>query len=258
MSTHLTRLNSETDNNHTVFRQLIALIKKKVEMHKLPTFKDETLQLCALTHRSYVNENPEAGENNERLEFLGDAVLGFLIGELLYKRYPEMSEAELTRLRSALVDQQQLAKFATQLGIGNLMRLGKGAIKEGGSQNPSLLSDTFEAYIGAYFLDSGIEAVRKFVQPLFTLVADSIVFPQSDTDSKNLIDFKNQFQQWALARFIQNPEYFIINESGPDHAKEFTAEVRVNDKVYGVGKGRRKQEAEKRAAEVALKKVGLV
>lgn len=224
-------------------------------MYKLPTIKDGTLRLCALTHRSYVNENSTAGEHNERLEFLGDAVLGFLIGELLYKRYPEMSEAQLTRLRSALVDEKQLAKFAIQLGIGDLMRLGKGAIKEGGRQNPSLLSDTFEAYIGAYFVDSGIEAVGEFVKPLFTSVADSIVFPQSDTDPKNLVDFKNRFQQWALATFVQNPEYFIIDESGPDHAKEFTAQVCVNGTVYGVGKGRRKQDAEKRAAEDALQKV---
>lgn len=227
-------------------------------MHKLPTFKDETLWQRAFTHRSYVNENPGAGEHNERLEFLGDAVLGFLIGELLYKRYPQMSEAELTRLRSALVDEKQLAKFATQLGIGNLMRLGKGAIKEGGRQNPSLLSDTFEAYIGAYFLDAGIEAVRNFVQPLFMSVADSIVFPQSEADPKNLVDPKNRFQQWALAKFVQNPEYLIIDESGPDHAKEFTAEVSVNGIVYGVGKGRRKQDAEKRAADAALRKVGLL
>ena len=227
-------------------------------MQKLPLIKDEKLLLQALTHRSYVNEHPDAGEHNERLEFLGDAVLGFVVGELLYQHYPEMSEAQLTRLRSNLVDEKQLGKFATQFGIGELMRLGKGAIKEGGRENPSLLSDTFEAYIAAYFLESGIEAVRKFVKPLFTAVADSIVFPQSDADPNSLVDSKGRFQQWALAKFVQNPEYAIIDESGPDHAKEFTAEVRVNGKVYGVGKGRRKQDAEKHAAEVALKKVGLV
>jgi ribonuclease-3 len=227
-------------------------------MPKLPTIKNETLRLRALTHRSYINEHPEAGEHNERLEFLGDAILGFLIGELLYKRYSDMSEAQLTRLRSNLVDEKQLAKFATQLNIGDLMRLGKGAIKEGGRQNPSLLSDTFEAYIAAYFLESGIEAVSKFVQPLFTKIADSIIFPQSNTEPKNLVDAKGRFQQWALAEFVQNPEYSIIDESGPDHEKEFTAQVKVNSKVYGVGTGRRKQDAEKRAAEIALKKLGIL
>lgn len=227
-------------------------------MPKLPSIKDKTLRLNALTHRSYANENPGSGENNERLEFLGDAVLAFLVGELLYKHYPEMSEAELTRLRSKLVDEKQLAKFAIQLGIGDVMRLGKGALKEGGRQNPSLLSDTFEAYIAAYFLESGIEAVREFVKPLFTSVADSIVFPQSNADPKNLVDPKGRLQQWALAKFAQNPEYLIIDESGPDHAKEFIAEVRVNGRAYGAGKGRRKQDAEECAAEVALKKVRLV
>ncbi|MBD1938500.1 ribonuclease III [Microcoleus sp. FACHB-68] len=227
-------------------------------MTKIPQFKDESLLRLALTHRSYVNEHPDERENNERLEFLGDAVLGYLVGELLYKRYDDMTEAQLTRLRSALVDEKQLAKFASQLGIGDLMRLGKGADKDGGRQNPSLLSDTFEAIIGAYFLDSTITPVRAFINKLFIPVADSIIFPDSDEDPKNLVDSKNRFQQWALAKFGQNPDYAIIDEDGPAHAKEFTAEVYVKGKMYGVGKGRRKQDAEKRAAEVALRKVGLV
>ncbi|MEQ8537518.1 MAG: ribonuclease III [Coleofasciculus sp. D1-CHI-01] len=227
----------------------------KLEMRQLPTIKNETLRLNALTHRSYVNEHPDAGEHNERLEFLGDAILGFVVGELLYNRYPDLSEAHLTRLRSNLVDEKQLAKFASQLGIGDLMRLGKGADKEGGRQNPALLSDTFEAYMGAYYLESGIDAVRQLFAPLFRDVADSIAFPTSDTEPNNLVDAKGRFQQWALANFVENPEYFIIDESGLDHAKEFTAEVRVKGKVYGVGKGRRKQDAEKRAAKAALKKV---
>ena len=224
-------------------------------MRQLPTIKNETLRLSALTHRSYVNEHPKAGEHNERLEFLGDAVLGFVVGELLYIRYPDLSEAHLTRLRSNLVDEKQLAKFASQVGIGEEMRLGKGAEKEGGRQNPALLSDTFEAYMAAYYIESGIEAVRQFIHPLFSSVADSIVSQQSDAEPRNLVDAKGRFQQWALANFVENPEYFIIDESGLDHAKEFTAEVRVKGKVYGVGKGRRKQDAEKRAAEAALKKV---
>ena len=219
--------------------------------------KDEKLRMCALTHRSYVNEHPEAGENNERLEFLGDAVLGFLVGEFLYKRYPKISEAEMTRMRSNLVDEKQLAKFATQLDMGKIMRLGKGAIKEGARRNPSLLSDTFEAYIGAYFLESGIEKVGDFVKPLFAPVAESLISSQSNIEGKNLVDFKSRFQQWALEKFVQNPEYIIIAESGPDHAKEFIAEVRVNNTVYGVGTGRSKQNATKSAAEDALKKVGL-
>ena len=225
-------------------------------MPKLPTINNKILRLNALTHRSYINEDPEAGEHNERLEFLGDAVLGFVVGELLFERYPHLSEADLTRLRANLVDEKQLTNFAIQLGLGDLIRLSRGAEKEGGRKKPSLLSDTFEAYIAAYFLDSGLEAVRGFIEELFIEASDRLVHSTSDADSKNLIDAKSQFQQWALAQFGQTPKYVIIGESGPDHAKEFTAQVRVNGQVYGTGKGCRKQDAEKQAAKAALKKVG--
>lgn len=223
----------------------------------LPKIQNQTLLQQALTHRSYANERPIEGKDNERLEFLGDAVLGFIVGALLYNRYPDISEAQLTRLRSALVDEKQLATLARKIGIGSYMRLGKGAEKDGGRDNPALLSDTFEALIGAYFLDAGIEEVRQYVEPLLRSVADTLVFPQSDGEPKRLVDSKNRFQQWALAQFGENPIYETIDESGPDHAKEFTAQVRVKNKVYGVGSDRRKQEAEKRAAESALKGLGL-
>jgi ribonuclease-3 len=227
-------------------------------MDKLPIIKDEKLRLRALTHRSYVNEHPGDGKDNERLEFLGDAVLGFIVGELLYHyKSEELSEAKMTRLRAALVDEQQLGKFAAQLGMGEIMRLGKGAIRDGGYQNPALLSDTFEAYIGAYYLDAGIEKVREFITPLFKKVADQIIGIHAE-EAESLIDSKNRFQQWALAEFGENPKYVIIDQFGPDHAKEFIAEVRVRDQVYGSGKGRRKQDAQKKAAEAALKKVGIV
>ncbi len=234
-----------------------------IMMTKLPEIKNEQLRLQALTHRSYINEHPNAGEDNERLEFLGDAVLGFLVGELLFtKSYPEdrakMSEANMTRLRAALVDEKQLAKFAVQFNLGELLRLGKGAIRDGGRTNPALLSDAFEAYIGAYYLDTNIDAVRDFIYPLFSAVVNEIIFPQAETTPQTLIDCKNRFQQWALAKHGENPKYYVVGESGPDHAKEFRTEVRVTDKVYGYGKGRRKQDAEKRAAEVALQKLGLL
>lgn len=224
---------------------------------QLPPISDRLLLTQALTHRSYVNEHPEAGENNERLEFLGDAVLGFLIGELLYKTYPAMSEAQLTRLRSILVDESQLGKLGKELGLGELMRLGKGAEKDKGRENPSLLNDTFEAIIGAYFLDAGIEAVREYIQPLFKSLADELVAVQTNIPIKSFVDSKNCFQQWALANHGETPIYQIIQESGPDHAKEFIAQVAVKGVIYGVGKGRRKQEAQKRAAESALKQLGI-
>lgn len=221
-------------------------------MPELPQFRKDAHLRHACIHRSYLNEHPEEIEHNERLEFLGDAVLGFLIGEYIYRRYPEMSEGKLTPLRSALVDEKQLAKFATALNIGDMMLLGKGAKLDGGTQNPKLLSSTFEAIIGAYLLDSGIEHVRTFVEQLFAPVADAIVASQSD------LNFKSRLQEWALAQFGETPKYSIIDEFGPDHAKEFIAKVCVGGKEYGRGKGHNKQAAEKRTAEAALKKIGLV
>lgn len=231
-------------------------------MYKLPKFKNESLLIHALTHRSYVNEYPEAGEHNERLEFLGDALLGYLVGEILYKHYEDFSEAQLTRLRSGLVDQNQLAKFAEQLGIGKLMRLGKGAEQDKGRQNPSLLCDTFEAIIGAYYLDSTITPVRAFVKKLFIPVANSMVYPQSDTGPKNLVDSKNRFQEWVQANGDTTPpKYVTIQAGGAPHAPEFLAKVYVAEKPYGEGKGKSKKDAEKNAAEDALaklKKRGLI
>lgn len=225
---------------------------------QLPPLRDCSLLDLALTHRSYTNEHPEAKENNERLEFLGDAVLGFLIGEMLYKLYPQIDEAQLTHLRSRLVDEKQLGRLGAELGLGKLMHLGKGAEKEGGRANPSLLNDTFEAVIGAYFLDAGIDAVRSYIVPIFMPLAaaqigDSLVNQSEAT----FIDSKNRFQQWALSHYREPPQYQIIDESGPDHAKKFTAQVSVKGVVYGTGCDRRKQEAEKRAAESALKKIDL-
>ena len=230
---------------------------------QLPQLNDSNLFELALTHRSYANEHPEVTEDNERLEFLGDAVLGFLVGEMLYKLYPNINEAQLTHLRSRLVDEKQLGKLGAELGLGSLMRLGKGAEKDGGRSNPSLLNDTFEATIGAYYLDQGIEAVRNYILPIFQplveqLVQDSVTGEgqlkgDCATQPKvTFIDSKNRFQQWALSNLGAKPTYQIIAESGPDHAKQFTAQVLINGKVYGQGTDRRKQEAEKRAAESAL------
>lgn len=234
--------------------------KSNIIMSKIPEFKDKSLFEQALTHRSYVNENNNTEEDNESLEFLGDAVLGFLVSELIYRRYKDLKlqPKQLTRLRSALVDQKQLAQLATQLGIGDLMKLGKGAEKDKGRQNPALLSDTLEAIIGGYYLDSTLQKVRPFVHKTFRPIADNIIFPDTDSDPKNLVDSKGRFQQWALEKIGENPEYETDDGEGPDHAKIFTAEVKVQGKLYGVGTGQRKQEAEKRAAEKALKKVGLI
>lgn len=220
----------------------------------LPVFRNKAFFLQAMTHRSYVNEFPNIKVDNERLEFLGDAVLNFLSGEFLYKRYPQKPEGELTPLRSALVDEKQLAQFAQKLELNRQMRLGKGAELEGGRQNANLLSSAFEAMIGAYFLDadSNVDVVRSYVEPLFVDVIDTLAIAAPS------INFKSRFQAWALAQVGKNPQYLIVEQSGPDHAREFTAEVYVADEKYGVGTGRRKQDAEKNAARAALQSLGLI
>ncbi len=221
----------------------------------LPPIKDKKLLEQALTHRSYANESTQPLEDNERLEFLGDSVLGFAIASLLFQHYPQLSEAELTRLRASLVDESQLAKIARMVGVGKHIKLGKGTQQDGGQDKPSLLSDTFEALIAAYLLDAGIEAVRTYLESLFLPVAENIIAIGATTTPKDLVDPKNRFQRWALANFGENPTYIIIAESGLDHAKEFTAQVEVKGKKYGIGIGNRKQEAEKQAAIAALKAV---
>lgn len=207
-----------------------------------------------MTHRSYVNEHPEIQQHNERLEFLGDAILNFLSGEFLYKRYIHKPEGELTPLRSALVDEKQLAQFARLLKLEQWLKLGKGAEREGGRQNANLLSSAFEALIGAYFLDveSDIDAVRAYVEPLFVAVIDNLAIhtPQ--------INYKSRFQEWALAQFGENPQYTTVRESGPDHAKAFEVAVSVTGKKYGEGTGRSKQNAEKAAAKNALEILGII
>lgn len=223
-------------------------------MFKLPDFHDRSLLQLALTHRSYINEHPDVKEHNERLEFLGDAVLNFLSGEFLYKHYPEKPEGELTPLRSALVDEQQLAKFAIALQLGDYLRLGKGAEREGGRQNPNLLSSAFEAIVGAYFLDTqpDVNSVRIWVEPMFHSVIDHL------TKTASQVNYKSRLQEWSLAKFGENPKYLMIDQSGPDHAKQFKFEVQIMSQIYGEGKGSRKQDAEKAAAKNALERLGLL
>jgi len=217
----------------------------------LPSFKNPALLQRAFTHRSYLNEHAEETEDNERLEFLGDAVLDFLSGAFLYHRYPEMREGPLTRLRAALVKTEQLAIFAQQLDLGPQLRMGRGEAETGGRQREALLCDAFEAVIGAYFLDAGVEAVRQFIEPLFAATVEAILTTEADQDAKSLL------QEWAQRELSQTPFYKLVEASGPDHQKEFTVQVYVGEEVYGVGSGRNKQIATRRAAVEALKKAGL-
>jgi ribonuclease-3 len=214
----------------------------------IPTFRNPTLWQQAMTHRSYAKEQGEGVPDNERLEFLGDAILTFLSGEYLFQRYPDRAEGELTPLRAALVDEKQLSYFAQQLGLADHLKLSLGAENSGGRQSNRLLCSAFEALIGAYYLDCDrtLQPIHDYVLPMFDTVAEQV------SQTALQINYKSRLQEWALEHLSQIPEYIILQESGPDHAKQFTAEVRICGKAYGQGTGRRKQDAEKQAARVAL------
>jgi len=210
-------------------------------------FKDLLILNRALTHRSFLNENPEALEDNERLEFLGDAVLDYVVGVWLYNRFPEMAEGDLTRLRAALVKTEQLAIFGTEIGIGHALRLGRGEEESGGRTRKAMLCGGFEALIGALCLDAGIAAIEIFMSQFLEGATEEILQNQIDKDPKS------HLQEIIQAEGNPAPYYRVISESGPDHAKTFEVEVVVDDKVMGRGVGPSKHEASMAAASDAMK-----
>jgi len=208
-------------------------------------FQNLALLVRALTHRSYVNENPSSTEDNERLEFLGDAVLDFIVGAWVYNHFPEMPEGDLTKMRSALVRNDQLAIFARELKLGAALRLGHGEYLTGGSHRDALLGSTFEAVIGAVYLDAGLGVVEAFVNPLLEEARDSVL--------TKIHDPKSQLQEWAQAQKLGSPHYHTVSMTGPDHAKIFDVEVQIGEKVMGRGSGTSKHNAQSAAASEALK-----
>lgn len=214
-------------------------------------FNDQGLLRRAFTHRSYLNEHKEVLEDNERLEFLGDAVLDFLVGAWLYNHFPEMAEGQLTRLRAALVGNQQLAEFARQISLGEAMLLGKGEVENRGFERSGLLGSTFEALIGAIYLDRGMDAVREFIEPLLSEAVREVLSLHRENDVKSLL------QEWSQAEGLGTPHYHIVSSSGPDHEKCFEIEVIINGIPYGKGYGSSKQAAAKMAAQVTLDMIGI-
>ncbi len=222
-------------------------LAKRLQM----SFKDTLLLSRALTHRSYLNEHPEALEDNERLEFLGDAVLDFVVGAWLYNQYPEMPEGDLTRLRSALVYTDQLAEFARQVQLGRAMRLGRGEAQAGGKDRTALLCDCFEAVIGALYLDQGIMAVQKFLAGFLDNASEDALINHKTEDPKS------KLQEWVQSQGLPAPRYLTRNSSGPDHYRQFEVDVVVNEVIYGTGYGPSKQLATKDAARDALLRLNL-
>ncbi|MFF2482685.1 ribonuclease III [Paenibacillus sp. NPDC058071] len=209
-------------------------------------FKQIKLLKQAFTHTSYVNEHKHGSiEHNERLEFLGDAVLQLLVSEYLFTTYPQRPEGELTRMRASLVCEPSLAQFAERLELGAHVLLGRGEEQLGGRHRPALLADLFEAFIGAIFLDAGIERTRLFLQ--------THMFPFIESNDNGLLvkDFKSKLQERAQHYGLGSVEYRIAEERGPAHDREFVVDVYVGDRVCGSGVGRTKKEAEQRAASQA-------
>lgn len=225
-----------------------ADLAKRLGLH----FTNLHLLVRALTHRSYVNENTNAVEDNERLEFLGDAVLDFVVGAWVYNHFPEMQEGDLTRMRSALVRTDTLAKFARQLDLGPALRLGRGELASGGRRRDNLLCATFEAIIGAMYLDTGIPNVEIFIEPLLADASQRIISHVEQYDPKSTL------QEWAQSNKLGTPKYTTVDSSGPDHARTFTVEVHINGKVFGRGEGTSKQSAAQMAAHAALESLGLL
>lgn len=209
-------------------------------------FKNEDLLTLALTHKSWVNEHQEGGESNERLEFLGDAILEFIVSKELYGKFPEKEEGYLTALRANLVNTTNLAEIAKKLGIGEGILLSKGEEEGGGRDNPSILANTIEAIIGALFLDGGIKLGEDFIRV-------NLLSGLPEKVSKPLKDAKSRLQELVQAKGLPSPKYRVIDEAGPDHNKKFTIEVLIEGKSTGRGEGKNKSEAEQEAAKDAIK-----
>jgi ribonuclease-3 len=216
-------------------------------MKNLPNFKNQQLAKQAFVHRSYLNEAKEPLESNERLEFLGDSILSFIISDHLYKTYPDFDEGILTNLRSLVVNTKSLAKTAKRLGFGEHLLLSKGEEDSKGRENESILANTFEAVIGALYMDQGVEAVREFLYRVLVPNIEEYVQKKVFKDPKSLL------QEYVQSKKQNSPVYKVLNEEGPAHAKRFTIGVFVENELVGSGVGKSKQEAEEQAAGEALK-----
>jgi ribonuclease-3 len=230
--------------------ELAALTNLRKHLPK--NFSDIFMLTRALTHRSYMNENKDVLEDNERLEFLGDAILNFIVAEWLYNHYPEKQEGFLTKVRAALVHTQQLSAFARKIELGPAILVGRGEASTGGRDRDAILCDAFEALIAAMYLDTDIQTVKNFIVPLLETESSEILKSHAEED------VKSRLQEWAQAQGYASPIYVLVSESGPDHAKQFEVVALVNNRKIASGKGSSKQTAEKDAAVNSMKKLGIL
>ncbi|HZJ77557.1 MAG TPA: ribonuclease III [Clostridia bacterium] len=212
------------------------------------TFKDESMLLTAMSHSSYTNEAKGEFQSNERLEFLGDSVLGFITADYFYRNFTHQPEGDLTRLRSATVCEKSLCGFAQKIGLGDFILLGKGEIVSEGNKRPSILADAFEALIAAIYIDGGFGPAKDFV---LQFVEGSVKKAKSHKDYKTIL------QEVVQRNPEERVEYVLVNESGPDHDKCFEVEVHINSNIVGKGVGKSKKMAEQHAAKQALELMGI-
>ncbi len=215
-------------------------------------FQDRDLLARSLTHKSYANERREtSSSHNERLEFLGDTVLGFVIGELIYRSFPNLQEGALSKIKAHLVSAATLASKGRALGIGRYLRMGAGEARSGGAEKLSLLADGFEAVIAAIYLDGGLSAAEAFLRRVFGPDVTGI-----DIGDLSFQDYKTALQETAQALGLPLPEYRIVDEYGPDHEKIFVIQVFWDGEAFAYGRGSSKREAQRKAAKEALKRLG--
>lgn len=220
---------------------------KELEKNIGYSFRNKELLELALSHSSYANEK-HGRQDNERLEFLGDSVLGFITAEYLFSTLENRPEGELTKLRANAVCEKSLAVFANEINLGDYILLGKGEMMTGGKERPSILSDAFESVIAAIYLDGGMEEAKKFVLRFVST---------STTDTVKATDYKTMLQEVIQKNPDEHLTYRLVAESGPDHNKEFTVEVYLNSNCIGTGKGHSKKKAEQAAAREALELMGI-
>jgi len=223
--------------------QKLAELENKIQIY----FKDKKLLKQALIHRSHINElKNKEWDHNERLEYLGDAVLELVVSEYLFNKYPNYKEGELTSFRAATVRTTSLAETSSELDLGKFLYLSKGEESTGGRTRPYILANTLESLLGAIYLDQGFEVVKIFIEKILLSKVDNIIKNRLD------IDNKSKLQELSQEKFGITPSYDLISAIGPDHAKEFTMSAIIGDQIFGTGKGKNKQEAEENAAKNAL------
>ena len=225
-------------------------MNRKFEKNIGYKFKEESLLKEALTHSSYANEHKNLNiKDNERLEFLGDAILDLVVSDFLYKKHPDLPEGDLSKLRASIVCEAFLIKAAKEINLGKFLHLGKGEEMTGGRERTSILADAFEAVIGAIYLDGELGQAKDFINQFIISFMDSL------TEGRRIEDYKTHLQEIIQRDGSQSLSYVVVSEEGPDHDKCFSVNVMRNDLVLGTGKGKTKKEAEQQAAYVALDKL---